>query len=38
MPTFVFFKNGEEIDRVVGARKEALIEKVEKHVAVATTS
>lgn len=30
MPTFVFLKNGKEIDRVVGAKKEALVELVEK--------
>lgn len=34
MPTFVFLKDGKEVDRFVGARKEALVEKVAKHSAV----
>lgn len=34
MPTFVFLKNGEEIGRVVGARKESLVELVLKHSGV----
>ncbi|KAL2892770.1 Thioredoxin H-type 1 [Bienertia sinuspersici] len=38
MPTFVFLKNGEEIDRVVGARKESLIELVVKHSSEAPPS
>ncbi|CAO2841950.1 unnamed protein product [Amaranthus hypochondriacus] len=31
MPTFLFMKNGKEIDKVVGAKKEDLQRKVEKH-------
>lgn len=31
MPTFLFMKKGKEIDKVVGARKEDLLRKVEKH-------
>ncbi|KAG6428175.1 hypothetical protein SASPL_112425 [Salvia splendens] len=31
MPTFVFLKEGKEIDRVVGARKEDLQAKITKH-------
>ncbi|KAL9226265.1 hypothetical protein vseg_002097 [Gypsophila vaccaria] len=32
MPTFVFFKKGKEIDRLVGANKGDLKEKIVKHV------
>lgn len=35
MPTFVFLKEGKEIDRVVGARKEDLQAKITKHATVA---
>lgn len=38
MPTFVFLKDGMEIDRVVGAKKEALVELVAKHAASTSTS
>ncbi|GMI99202.1 thioredoxin 2, THIOREDOXIN H2, Arabidopsis thioredoxin h2 [Hibiscus trionum] len=31
MPTFVLLKNGEEVDRVVGAQKNELEKKVDKH-------
>ncbi|CAO2827660.1 unnamed protein product [Amaranthus hypochondriacus] len=31
MPTFVLMKNGKQIDKVVGAKKEDLQRKVEKH-------
>lgn len=31
MPTFVLLKKGKEIDRVVGAKKDELEKKVEKH-------
>ncbi|CAH8307863.1 unnamed protein product [Eruca vesicaria subsp. sativa] len=31
MPTFVLVKNGKEIDRIVGARKDELEKKVVKH-------
>ncbi|XP_004302361.1 PREDICTED: thioredoxin H2-like [Fragaria vesca subsp. vesca] len=31
MPTFVLLKNGKEVDRVVGAKKDELEKKVEKH-------
>lgn len=31
MPSFVFVRKGEVIDRVVGARKEELQKKIEKH-------
>ncbi|WCJ20825.1 thioredoxin 2 [Euphorbia peplus] len=31
MPTFVLVKKGKEIDRVVGAKKDELLKKVEKH-------
>ncbi|PRQ41286.1 putative monodehydroascorbate reductase (NADH) [Rosa chinensis] len=31
MPSFLFIKKGEVIDRVVGARKEELQRKIEKH-------
>lgn len=33
MPTFVFLKDGEEIDRVVGAKKDELIVAITKHAA-----
>ncbi|KAJ0259190.1 Thioredoxin domain-containing protein [Hirschfeldia incana] len=31
MPTFVLVKNGKEVDRIVGAKKDELEEKVTKH-------
>lgn len=31
MPTFIMAKRGKEIDRVVGAKKEELKTKTEKH-------
>lgn len=31
MPTFVLVKNGKEIERIVGARKDELEKKVLKH-------
>lgn len=31
MPTFVLVKKGNEVDRVVGAKKEELQRKIEKH-------
>ncbi|KAE8672417.1 Thioredoxin H2 [Hibiscus syriacus] len=31
MPTFVLLKNGKEVDRVVGAQKNELEKKVDKH-------
>jgi thioredoxin 1 len=31
MPTFVLVKNGKEVDRVVGAKKDELEKKIEKH-------
>ncbi|XP_047947113.1 thioredoxin H-type 1-like [Salvia hispanica] len=34
MPTFVFLKEGKEIDRVVGARKEELQATINKHATV----
>ncbi|XP_051150769.1 thioredoxin H-type 1-like isoform X2 [Andrographis paniculata] len=34
MPTFVFIKGGEEVDRLVGAKKEDLQAKVAQHGAI----
>lgn len=31
MPTFVLLKKGKEVDRVVGAQKNDLEKKIEKH-------
>jgi len=31
MPTFVLLKQGKEVDRVVGARKEELEKKIARH-------
>lgn len=31
MPTFVFLKQGKEVDRVVGARKDELEKKIARH-------
>ena len=36
MPTFVFVKKGEEVDRVVGADNDDLEKKIEKYRATAT--
>jgi thioredoxin 1 len=33
MPTFVLLKNGKEVDKVVGAKKDELKNKVQKHKA-----
>lgn len=33
MPTFLFLKEGKVVDKLVGARKEELLEKVAKHSA-----
>ena len=34
MPTFVLVKNGKEVDRVIGAKKDELEKKVAKHRAL----
>lgn len=31
LPAFVFVMRGEEIDRVVGAKPDELVNKIEKH-------
>lgn len=31
MPTFILIKRGKEVDKVVGAKKEDLQKKIEKH-------
>lgn len=36
MPTFVFMKAGEVVDKLVGARKEDLQATIVKHTGVAT--
>ncbi|XP_057449332.1 thioredoxin H1-like [Lotus japonicus] len=36
MPTFMFVKEGSIVDKVVGAKKEELQQKIEKHVATAS--
>lgn len=33
MPTFLLLKNGKEVDKVVGAKKDELKNKVQKHKA-----
>jgi thioredoxin 1 len=38
MPTFLFIKNGNKVDTVVGARKEELQAKVEQHRASASSA
>ncbi|KAG6406448.1 hypothetical protein SASPL_134050 [Salvia splendens] len=38
MPSFLFFKDGKEIDRVVGARKEDLAAKITQHGGAALTA
>lgn len=35
MPTLLFLKEGNIVDKIVGARKEELVQKVELHGAVA---
>lgn len=36
MPTFLFFKEGKEVDRLVGAKKEELQAKIKKHGSIIT--
>lgn len=31
LPTFLLVKNGKEVDRIVGTRKEGLKKKIEEH-------
>ncbi|CAI9763751.1 unnamed protein product [Fraxinus pennsylvanica] len=38
MPTFLFLKDGKEVDRVVGARKENLVAAIDKHAATVTAT
>ncbi|OMO84532.1 Thioredoxin [Corchorus olitorius] len=38
MPTFLFLKEGKEVDKVVGAKKDELHNTVAKHLAPATTA
>ncbi|XP_062151248.1 thioredoxin H2 [Alnus glutinosa] len=38
MPTFVLVKKGKEVDRVVGAKKDELEKKIEKHRALQASS
>ncbi|KAJ8772715.1 hypothetical protein K2173_027892 [Erythroxylum novogranatense] len=38
MPTFVFLKEGKEIERIVGVKKEELVAKVEKHATDVATA
>ncbi|CAN4093916.1 unnamed protein product [Withania somnifera] len=38
MPTFVFLKAGKEVDRVVGAKKDDLVNTIVKHAALATVT
>ncbi|XP_041008385.1 thioredoxin H2-like [Juglans microcarpa x Juglans regia] len=38
MPTFVLVKKGKEVDRVVGAKKDELQKKIEKHMALLPSS
>ena len=33
MPTFIFLKEGSEVNRVVGARKDELLQKIRLHLA-----
>lgn len=35
MPTFIFMKEGVVVDTVVGAAKDEIVTKLEKHTAVA---
>ncbi|GJN10056.1 hypothetical protein PR202_ga28115 [Eleusine coracana subsp. coracana] len=36
MPSFIFIKNGNKVDTIVGARKEEILAKVEQHAATAS--
>jgi thioredoxin 1 len=38
MPTFLFLKEGKEVDKVVGAKKEELQTTVTKHATVVATA
>ncbi|CAN1314605.1 Thioredoxin H1, partial [Linum perenne] len=38
MPTFIFFKEGKIVHKVIGARKEELVAGVEKHAAIEVAS
>lgn len=38
MPTFLFFKDGKQIDKVVGAKKEELQQKVMAHSSAAAVA
>lgn len=38
MPTFVFLKDGKEVDRLVGARKEDLQATITKHATATATA
>ncbi|PIN21690.1 Thioredoxin [Handroanthus impetiginosus] len=38
MPTFVFLKDGKEVDRIVGARKEELLATITKHASSVSTA
>lgn len=38
MPTFLFVKEGEVVDKVVGAKKEELQSKITQHAAAQTAS
>ena len=38
MPTFIFLKEGNTVDKVVGAKKEELQRTIEKHLASALTA
>ncbi|CAN1824141.1 Thioredoxin H1, partial [Linum perenne] len=38
MPTFIFFKEGKIVGKVIGARKEELVAGVEKHAAIEVAS
>jgi len=31
MPTFLFFKEGEQVDKVLGAKKDPLVATITKH-------
>lgn len=35
MPSFLFLKEGKEVDRVVGAQKDVLLHAISKHATVA---
>lgn len=38
MPTFILLKKGKEIERIVGAKKDELERKVQKHRALQASS